>query len=109
MRKVVLALALSSVSSFVGCGRSDIATDPGDGMYARELTLADGDIVLISVRVVDQPELRDAVRAMPNGLTLEGLITVVAMGDETTLVFDTTDVPVLIVEVDGEARAWIWQ
>ncbi|HET6585040.1 MAG TPA: hypothetical protein VFG69_16400 [Nannocystaceae bacterium] len=109
MRKVVLALALVSASFSVGCGRSDIATDPGDGMYARELTLADGDIVLVSVRVEDEPELRDAVRAMPDGLTLERFIAVVAMGEESRLVLDTTDVPVLVVEVDGEPRAWIWQ
>jgi hypothetical protein len=31
------------------------------------------------------------------------------MGDDPTLVLDTTDEPVLIVEVDGEARAWIWR
>ena len=109
MRKVVLALALSSVSNSVGCGRSDIATDPGDGMFARELTLADGDIVLISVLVADEPELRETVRAMPDGLTLERLIFVLAMGEDAMLVLDTTDVPVLIVEGDGEPRAWIWQ
>lgn len=108
MRAALLALALCSTAS-IACGRSDIAVAPGDGMLEREFTLADGEVVLVEMHAGDDVELRSAFLDLPDGLTFERLLDNLAHGEPWDLVLDSTDEPVLIVEVRGEPRAWIWR
>jgi hypothetical protein len=108
MRAALLALALLTTGS-LACGRTDIATVPSDGMREREFTLADGEVVLVEMHAGDDVELRTAFLDMPDGLTFERLLDNLAHGEPWELVLDTTEEPVLIVEVRGEPRAWIWR
>jgi hypothetical protein len=108
MRPVLLALALVSTSvGLVGCGRSDIATDPGDGFLVRSYTLEDGDEVWVEVLVDEDMELRRAVLDIEDGLSVDDLVEELAMDRDYELVLDST-LEVLIVEVEGEQLAWIW-
>ena len=110
MRAALLVLCLASLGlSPIACGRSDIAIAPGDGMLEREFTLADGEVVLVEMHAGDDVELRSAFLDMPDGLTFERLLDNLAHGEPWELVLDTTDEPVLVVEVRGEPRAWIWR
>jgi hypothetical protein len=105
MRRFALVLGL--VSTLAGCGRSDVAIDPGDGYLVRQYMLDDGDSVWVEYLVEDDVELRDAVLDIEDGLELEDLCDELAMGEPYELVLETAE-EVLIVEVEGEQLAWIW-
>lgn len=104
MRPLLLCVAL-----VCACGRSDVVNTPPSAVVERELRLDDGDMVLVEVHVGDDDDLRGAVLAVRDGVSLPGLVDTIAMDDEATLVLDATGEPRLVVEVDGVARAYIWR
>jgi hypothetical protein len=109
MRPSALAFTLAAALACAACGRTDIAHVPDDGLVDREITLADGEVVLVELAIDEEDTtLRAAFFAVPNGLTLERLIAALAMGEAYDLVLDTGD-NALILEVDAEPRAWIWR
>lgn len=104
------ALLVSTVLAlFAGCGRTDVAIDPGADIVEREVTLDDGDDILLEVLVEEDFALLDAVNGIEDGITLDGLVDTVAMGEPHELVLDTREEATLIVEVSGEARAWVYR
>lgn len=112
MRSTALALVVSvawttTSVGLSGCGRSDIATDPGEGFLVRQYTLDDGDMVWVEVLVEDDQVLRRAVLDIEDGLSVDDLVEELAMDRDYELVLDSTP-EVLIVEVEGEQLAWIW-
>lgn len=108
MRPLLFGLVLASTSvGLSGCGRSDIATDPGEGYLVRQYTLEDGDTVWVEVLVEDDLVLRRAVLDIEDGLSVGDLAEELAMDREYVLVLDST-YEVLVVEVEGEQLAWIW-
>lgn len=107
MRRALLVPTVLAL--FAGCGRSDIAIDPGSDLVQRELTLDDGDDILLEVLVEEDVALLTAVRGIEDGITLDGLVDTVAMGEPHELVLDTREDATLIVEVSGEARAWVYR
>lgn len=107
MRHVIVALV-----SLVGCGRTDVVFAPGEPIVERELELDDGDLVWVEVSVGHDNALRASFLAVDDGVSLDGLVDAIAMGEDAQLVLDTTGVdqmPVLVVEVDDEPRAFIWR
>ncbi len=104
MRKLLVLLLLVGA-----CGRSDIAFPPGAPVVERELELDDGDVVWVEVHAGDDNELRASFLAVHDGVSLVGLVDAIALGEQAALVLDTTGEPVLVVEVDHVARAFIWR
>lgn len=104
--------ALLVLVTLVGCGRSDVVFAPGDPIVERELELDDGDLVWVELDTGHDNALRASFFAVDDGVSLDGLVSAIAMGDDAQLVLDTTDedgMPVLVVEVDAEPRAFIWR
>jgi len=92
-----------------GCGRTDVVLIPGADIVEREVTLDDGDAVWLEVVVEEDDALRLAVRDIEDGISLDALVDTVAMGEPHELVFDTRDAITLVVEVEGEPRAWVYR
>lgn len=107
MRRLLAPVLLAS--TLAGCGRTDVVIKPLVDLIEREVTLDDGDAVWLEVVVEDDTALRMAVRGIEDGISIEGLVATVAMGEPHELVFDTRDELALIVEVDGEPRAWVYR
>lgn len=110
MRSTLVALVACGTTIAVGlsgCGRTDVATDPGDGYVVRSYTLEDGDMVWVEVLVEDDQVLRRAVLDIEDGLSVDDLVEELAMDRDYELTLDSS-VEVLIVEVEGEQLAWIW-
>lgn len=107
MRRALLVSSVLAISA--GCGRTDIVVDPGADIVEREVTLDDGDAIWLEVLVEEDFALLDAVNGIEDGITLDGLVDTVAMGEPHELVFDTRDEPTLIVEVAGDPRAWVYR
>ncbi|HWB81303.1 MAG TPA: hypothetical protein VG755_40350 [Nannocystaceae bacterium] len=107
MRRALLVPTVLAL--FAGCGRTDVVIDPGADIVEREVTLDDGDDVWLEVLVEEDFALLDAVNAIEDGITLDGLVDTVAMGEPHELVLDTREEATLIVEVSGEARAWVYR
>lgn len=107
MRRALLVPTVLAL--FAGCGRTDVAIDPGADIVEREVTLDDGDDVWLEVLVEEDFALLTAVNEIEDGITLDGLVDTVAMGEPHELVLDTREEATLIVEVSGEARAWVYR
>jgi hypothetical protein len=98
--------------AIAACGRTDVAFAPGGPIVERELVLDDGEAVWVEVHAGEDRALRASFLAVDDGVTLDGLVDAIAMDDDAQLVLDTTaedGVPVLVVEVDAEPRAFIWR
>lgn len=107
MRRFVPLMLL--VATLGGCGRTDVVLAPGSDIVEREVTLDDGDAVWLEVLVAQDLELYTAVRHIEDGISLDDLVDTVAMGEPHELVFDTREDEILIVEIDGEPRAWLYR
>ena len=108
MRKLVVPFVLTACA-LTACGRTDVAFAPGAPIVERELELDDGDLVWVEVHAGDDMALRASFLAVEDGVSLDDLVDAIALGEPATLVLDTTDEPVLIVEVDDDQRAFIWR
>lgn len=107
MRRALLTPTVLTL--LAGCGRTDVALDPGDDIVERGVMLADGDEIWLEVLVEEDLQLLAAVNGIEDGISLDGLVDTVAMGEPHELVFDTREDPTLVVEVQGEARAWVYR
>lgn len=107
MRRALLVPTVLAL--FAGCGRTDVAIDPGADIVEREVTLDDGDDIWLEVLVEEDFALLTAVNEIEDGITLDGLVDTVAMGEPHVLVLDTREEATLVVEVSGEARAWVYR
>ncbi|MFO0631948.1 MAG: hypothetical protein U0168_03770 [Nannocystaceae bacterium] len=108
-----IALASCSLAALPllgpACGRTDVAFAPAAAVVERELQLDDGDTVLVEVHAGDDADLRAAFMAVHDGISLAALVDTLAMGEPAQLLLDATDEPVLVVEVAGTPRAYIWR
>lgn len=104
MRLPILALVLAAA-----CGRSDIVVAPPGAVVERELELDDGDVVWVEVHPGGDAERRAAFLAVEDGVSLDGLVEAIAHGEPARLVLDTTDEPVLVVEIEDAPVAFIWR
>ncbi|MBC8071614.1 MAG: hypothetical protein IAG13_25030 [Deltaproteobacteria bacterium] len=107
MRRLLAPVLLAS--TLAGCGRTDVVIKPLVNLIEREVTLDDGDAVWLEVVVADDDALRTAVHDIEDGISIDGLVDTVAMGEPRELVFDTRDELALVIEVDGEPRAWVYR
>lgn len=103
---VTSLLLLATLGS--ACGRTDVAVAPGAAVLERELEV-DDDMALVEVHAGDDAALRTAFLGVPQRTSLDALVDTLAMGDDVELVLDTTQTPVLVLEVDGAPRAYIWR
>lgn len=104
--------ALVLVLALAACGRTDVVFAPGGPVVEREVELDDGDLVWVEVHAGEDRALRASFLAVDDGVTFDGLVEAIAMDDDARLVLDTTaddGLPVLVVEVDAEPRAYIWR
>ncbi len=110
MRPVVsTVVALALATSAAGCGRTDFVEAPAGATVDRELELDDGDTVFVEVVVAGDEALQAAFIALDDGVSLAELVDTVAMGAPRTLVLRSEDTPVLVVEVAGRERAFIYR
>lgn len=108
LRSLLVTSLLLFATLGSACGRTDIALAPGADVLERELEL-DDDMALVEVHAGDDAALRTAFLGVPQRTSLDALVATLAMGDDAALVLDTTATPVLVLEVDGAARAYIWR
>lgn len=104
MRLPLLALVLAAA-----CGRTDIVVAPAGAVVERELELDDGELVWVEVHAGDDDQRRASFLAVHDGVSLDGLVDAIAVGEPARLVLDTTDEPVLVVEIDDAPVAFIWR
>jgi hypothetical protein len=107
MRRLLASTLL--LTTFAGCGRTDVVIAPSADLLEREVRLDDGDAVWLEVLVEEDDALRTAVHGIADGITMDGLVETVAMGEPHELVFDTREEATLIIEIDGEPRAWVYR
>jgi len=108
MRKLAASCALTACA-LTACGRTDVVLAPGAPIVERELELDDGDLVWVELHAGEDMALRASFLAVEDGVSLDDLVDAIALGEPAKLVLDTTDEPVLIVEVDHNPRAYIWR
>jgi hypothetical protein len=104
-----LLAPLFLVTTLAGCGRTDIVIAPLADLLEREVTLDDGDAVWLEVLVLQDDALRTAVHDIEDGISMDGLVDTVAMGEPHEVVLDTREDLTLVVEIDGEPRAWVYR
>lgn len=109
MRPFAASVLVLALASSAACGRTDVALAPPGSIVDRELELDDGDTVFVEVVVAGDADLRDAFASLDDGVSLGVLVDTVAMGEPHTLELRTEDTPVLVVEVAGRERAFIWR
>lgn len=111
----VVLLGMLGLAALPGCGRSDLLEgsllDNGDDMQvelSRELELDDSRIVLVELLAPALPAARTNLVALQDGISYDQLLTGICPDGDPEVVFNTNDVPVLEVYMDGELRALIY-
>ncbi|GEM_PF-6067979 len=102
--------------SLGGCGRSDLLqeTQGADSAgpqvdYRRELILADERVVLVELVAPASDDRREALRALSDGVALEGLITAIFPEEGRTVELDVTGELSELRVFQGEGlRGIIW-